>query len=231
MMALHPPPNARVHGLYGGQQVGVSSDGGFDRAVLWNGPGNPWFDLTPIDAISSAANGVFDGQQVGTARFGTFERAAVWHGTAATHVDLHPGWAISSTIWGVHRGVQAGAACVPGACRAGIWHGTAGSWFDLADFLPPEFTESYARGVWRNESLTVVAGYGYNIDTGRYEALLWRNCRVDVDGDGEVQVPDIFAFLSAWFAGDVSAANFNLDCCVNVTDIFSFLSAWFAGCP
>jgi hypothetical protein len=43
-----------------------------------------------------------------------------------------------------------------------------------------------------------------------------------------VQVADIFAFLNAWFAGDLSAD-------INggglaVSDIFAFLNAWFAGC-
>jgi hypothetical protein len=43
-------------------------------------------------------------------------------------------------------------------------------------------------------------------------------------------VPDIFAFLAAWFAQD-SSADFNGDTAVTVPDIFAFLSAWFAGCP
>jgi len=55
-------------------------------------------------------------------------------------------------------------------------------------------------------------------------------CRADFDGNGLVQVPDIFAFLSAWFALD-PRADFNGIQGVNVPDIFAFLSAWFAGCP
>ncbi|MBX3405050.1 MAG: hypothetical protein KF699_16690 [Phycisphaeraceae bacterium] len=56
-------------------------------------------------------------------------------------------------------------------------------------------------------------------------------CPADVNGDGVVTVPDIFYFLSYWFAGDIAHANFNSDCCINVNDIFDFLTAWFAGCP
>jgi hypothetical protein len=54
-------------------------------------------------------------------------------------------------------------------------------------------------------------------------------CRANFDGVGGVQVPDIFAFLSAWFAGNASA---NIDGVngVAVPDIFAFLSLWFAGC-
>jgi hypothetical protein len=54
-------------------------------------------------------------------------------------------------------------------------------------------------------------------------------CVADFDGDGDVAVPDIFAFLSAWFASDPSA---DLDGTpgIAVPDIFFFLSLWFAGC-
>ncbi len=54
-------------------------------------------------------------------------------------------------------------------------------------------------------------------------------CAADFDGNGVREVPDIFAFLSAWFAQD-ERADFNGDQTVNVPDIFAFLSAWFAGC-
>jgi len=55
-------------------------------------------------------------------------------------------------------------------------------------------------------------------------------CPADFDANGSREVPDIFAFLSAWFAQD-PAADFNGDSAISVPDIFSFLSAWFAGCP
>jgi len=42
-------------------------------------------------------------------------------------------------------------------------------------------------------------------------------------------VPDIFAFLSAWF-GQQPAADFDANGTIGVPDIFAFLSAWFAGC-
>jgi len=55
-------------------------------------------------------------------------------------------------------------------------------------------------------------------------------CSADFDNSGTVAVPDIFAFLSAWFAGQ-PAANFDGAGGVTVPDIFAFLSEWFAGCP
>lgn len=55
-------------------------------------------------------------------------------------------------------------------------------------------------------------------------------CPANFDGANGVDVPDIFAFLSAWFAGHPSA-NFDGVGGVTVNDIFAFLSAWFPGCP
>jgi predicted extracellular nuclease len=54
-------------------------------------------------------------------------------------------------------------------------------------------------------------------------------CAADFDGNGIVAVPDIFAFLSAWFAQG-PGADFDGDTAIAVPDIFAFLSAWFAGC-
>lgn len=52
-------------------------------------------------------------------------------------------------------------------------------------------------------------------------------CLADWNSDGVVGVPDIFAFLSDWFAG---MGDFNGDGMSTVSDIFLFLAAWFAGC-
>jgi hypothetical protein len=52
-------------------------------------------------------------------------------------------------------------------------------------------------------------------------------CPADFDGSGNVDVPDIFAFLSAWFTQDPRAWFFQ-GSPGGVPAIFSFLSAWFA---
>jgi hypothetical protein len=51
-------------------------------------------------------------------------------------------------------------------------------------------------------------------------------CDADWCEDGEVGVPDIFCFLSDWFAMDAEARCFGGTC--EVPAIFAFLSAWFA---
>ena len=54
-------------------------------------------------------------------------------------------------------------------------------------------------------------------------------CRADFDRSGASGVPDIFAFLAAWFAQDPSA-DIDGENGIEVPDIFAFLSQWFAGC-
>lgn len=54
-------------------------------------------------------------------------------------------------------------------------------------------------------------------------------CAADFDGNGEADVSDIFAYLSAWFAQEASADVDGIPG-VDVPDIFFFLSVWFAGC-
>jgi hypothetical protein len=54
-------------------------------------------------------------------------------------------------------------------------------------------------------------------------------CTADFDGNGQVEVPDIFVYLSAWFGGS-AAADVDGNGEVQVPDIFAFLGLWFAGC-
>ena len=53
-------------------------------------------------------------------------------------------------------------------------------------------------------------------------------CPADFDTDGTVAVPDIFAYLAAWFAVS-PRADIDGVAGVGVPDIFAFLSLWFAG--
>ena len=83
-----------------------------------------------------------------------------------------------------------------------------------------------------NSSSSLIYGVAF---TDRSSALVRADvtdgpvCAADFDGDGTIAVPDIFAFLSAWFAQD-PAAEFDGTPGITVPDIFAFLSAWFAGC-
>lgn len=55
------------------------------------------------------------------------------------------------------------------------------------------------------------------------------HCGADFDANGTVGVPDIFAYLSAWFSSD-PRADIDGTPGIGVPDIFAFLSLWFAGC-
>ncbi len=114
-------------------------------------------------------------------------------------------------------------------------------WIVLGTATTGAFGWAYAEG-----NVTVgpgtLAEYSYSDDSGvswgpagtdnphqvNVEVTLF--CPADFDGNGNVAVPDIFAFLSAWFAQD-PRADFDDDGTIAVPDIFAFLSAWFAGCP
>lgn len=67
------------------------------------------------------------------------------------------------------------------------------------------------------------------VDMGAYEWNPPPPCAADFNGNGTLEVADIFAFLNAWFAGS-PAANFDGINGLQVADIFAFLNAWFAGC-
>ncbi len=82
-----------------------------------------------------------------------------------------------------------------------------------------------AEGITIDERGTI-----YIVDETPRLFILERACPADFNHDGMRDVPDIFAFLGAWFA-NLACANFNGLGGVDVTDIFAFLSAWFAGCP
>lgn len=54
-------------------------------------------------------------------------------------------------------------------------------------------------------------------------------CVADYNASGTITVQDIFDFLTAWFAGDLSADS-NATGTVTVQDVFDFLGVWFTGC-
>jgi hypothetical protein len=78
--------------------------------------------------------------------------------------------------------------------------------------------------------VTGVAADGVFPENVRAMAFYAPACRADFDRNGVRDVSDIFAFLAAWFAGDL-AADFDGDGGPGVPDVFAFLTVWFAGCP
>jgi len=88
------------------------------------------------------------------------------------------------------------------------------------DDLNPSFPEMLGTGLI---DCAAAVGLAMNSET-------CSRCNADFNGNGNSEVPDIFAFLSAWFAQS-PLADSNVDGAIGVTDIFLFLAIWFAGCP
>ena len=118
----------------------------------------------------------------------------------------------------------------------------------IVEFMPNGSAPGYTRLAasrfdgWQVGEFFRISRNRSNVDPNIHDAEPWAthmlpdaaddevpDCAADFNADGEVTVPDIFAFLSAWFAtGD--AADFDGNNAIEVPDIFAFLSAWFAGC-
>jgi hypothetical protein len=54
-------------------------------------------------------------------------------------------------------------------------------------------------------------------------------CGADFDLSGTLTPGDIFAYLDAWFAGNLGA-DYDQSGALSVQDIFAFIAAWFTGC-
>lgn len=173
---LNPPGALTSHarGIDAGGQVGQAAVGGVWRASMWDGSAASWLDLHPAGSSRSFALGIGGGQQVGWAEFGGgAERASLWSGSAGSWVDLHPVGASYSQAVAVHDGIQVGHAQIGASRHASLWTGTAGSWEDLRLVLNGLWGDTLATGVWSDSVNTYVVGSGFNVDTGRNEALLW----------------------------------------------------------
>jgi hypothetical protein len=100
----------------------------------------------------------------------------------------------------------------------------------LAQVLPSGVTLTSASGI--SYDGTVIAGTGRDIHSGTsfaYVATIPVYCPSDQNGNGVVEVQDIFDFLNDWFAG-LSRADANGNGVLEVQDIFDYLNAWFQGC-
>jgi hypothetical protein len=111
-----------------------------------------------------------------------------------------------------------------------------------------------ARGTYRYATPTASAGRTYHFEFRDAAGTTWRYpahgefmtyleggctdnfvdsaaaCPLDFDGDGSLTVQDIFAFLSAWLAGDMRA-DYDHSLTLTPPDLFGYINAWAAGCP
>lgn len=199
-LSLHPlvqPFEANwsmANGVYGDEVVGEAEALRGEplvyvrQACLWTYSEGAWswLSLHPSAASTSSAHGVYyddvhGWRQVGDAWLSVGgpeqECAVVWTGTADSCVNLSPAEATASAAMAAYNGLQVGSAQIDGAMRASLWNWTAPGvpwqWVNLHAFLPSNYTESYASGIWGDESHIYVVGWGRNNATGRDEALMW----------------------------------------------------------
>lgn len=232
--SLHPSPTllSQAHGADGEQQVGVTvADASApNHAALWSGSSSSWVDLHPADATWSWARAVDDGQQVGWIFLDGVGHASLWNGTAESWVDLTPEGATESWGQDVHAGRQAGYARFDGVYHAGIWSGSAESWEDISLALTGSWGNTYANGVWSDANTIYVVGSGFNVQSGRNEALLWSRpiappAPGDINGDGIVNAADLGVLLGAW-GSNSTAADLDGDGVVGGSDLAILLGAW-----
>src|SRR5262249_31703333 len=145
-------------GTNGTQQVGYGDVliGVFQHshALLWTGSADSAVDLNPtnIPGMTDSSASATDGhQQVGdvwTWSAGVpVKHAVLWHGSADSAVDLNPAGFTDSSVNGVSNGKQIGWGRINIAGNALLWSGTAASAINLHQFLPGDFTQSYASGM------------------------------------------------------------------------------------
>jgi hypothetical protein len=223
----------------GAQQVGyVIVPGGDRRASLWAGTAASWVDLHPANATFSEAHATTGTMQAGLAVIDGMWRASVWTGTASSWVDLNPLCAVSSRIHDAAGSFQVGYAIDDsGLATALLWSGAADSWVNLSAFLPGSWEDTIARGVWSDGLTLHIVGEGYNIDTGRTEALLWTftgdgpiDCPGDTNGDGAVDFADLNAILATYGESGFADGDVNGDCAVEFSDLNEVMSNYGGEC-
>ncbi len=217
--------------------AGVSGSSNGNRAILWSNERTVLEDLgvLPGGAFSEALAISADGSAItGSSDSASGRRAFLWkRGTGMVDLGVLPGRGGPEG-----KAISADGSVVVGSDDAGafLWTSPLGM-VDLHAYL-------VSRGVtmtgWVLTSCNGISADGTAMaGSGRFNGASrgWVvrglppvTCAADFDAGGTVAVPDIFAFLAAWFAQD-ARADFDRNGTIAVPDIFAFLAAWFAGCP
>ena len=236
---LHPGAytRSRAWDTLGDLQVGSVEAGNLEPlASLWRGNVASHVLLHPPMAEWSEALATDGVRHGGYARMLgddglIFDRAVIWNGSQDDFTDIDP------PIFGPSRvnamdpaGVQVGQA----SNRAAFWMGTAESFLDLSSFLGSEYVLSEALGLHVQGDTVYVAGWAHNSTENRREAILWigtlpSSCPADIDGDGDADAEDFFAYLDLFANGD-DGADIDGDGDIDAEDFFGYLDLFAQGC-
>jgi hypothetical protein len=225
-----------------GSALNVLASGSWPLSYQWQredaqNPGT-WIDLTDSCSNFDASNWDYEGTSTVQIRIGQHFAGGGRAGNYRVVISNSCGAIVSDPATLTH---VVGACCIQGnACyieyqnpctqAGGIWLGAAAT----CDIDPCQFAPCCQSDGTCIETIPSVCSAAGGTPGTVGDSCFFVSCEpacvADFDNNGDVQVPDIFAFLSAWFAQDPSA---DLDGTpgIAVPDIFAFLSLWFAGCP
>ncbi len=142
-------------------------------------------------------------------------------------------WVLGSSCSPSPCGALGSCCDATGGCTSSTNAGCGGTWTSAGSCTPNPCPQT---GACCRAASCVLATT--NACSGQFHGIgsacgtagnLTTCCPANFDGASGVTVQDIFAFLEAWFAGDVRA-DFDRDSALSVFDIFSFLHDWFVGC-
>jgi hypothetical protein len=237
------PPVDHVQSSYTGLGVSLNvfASGSWPLTYQWQkeDPANPgtWIDLQEsCNGFNNANPWAYEGTTKNQLRIGTAEGGADRAGRYRVMVSNDCG-AVASDPCEVSFVV--GACCIPGnacfvefqsRCTGSPNFGTWGGAGTTCDVDPCAVVPCCLPGSICTDTtaLDCAAQGGTAGPEGQscFSFVCETYCDADWCEDGEVGVPDIFCFLSDWFAMDAEARCFGGTC--EVPAIFAFLSAWFA---
>jgi hypothetical protein len=179
------PPGARASRIFAtaaGRQVGDAEypppDLGNRKAGYWTGTAAS-FTLLPLPAntVSSDALAISpDGQSFGGEVLNSAQNTAfLWLNGGATLISLHPAGATNSGVSAMDNHFQVGAAGFGFGDAAALWQGSAASFVNLSSFLPANYGNAGASGVYSTAADVWVGGYAFNTTTSTYQAIVWHN--------------------------------------------------------
>ena len=176
--------------VWGGSAVAVDSGLQFGsvhigfgvvHAAMWSGTASSFVDMHPPVTGSgrSYITAASDGLQVGQIFYGNTAQPGMWGGTPESFTELTvPGETVS--VRSTRYGLILGSVTQNGASRAAIFRHGVSQWLDMSQFVPPWFSGITVRDLYVDAvsgEMTVV-GSGYNNNTSRSEALVWRPASV-----------------------------------------------------
>lgn len=213
---------------------------GVNRIARWDG--SQWYALGEgtsglVRCLLAMSNGdIIVGGAFATAGTETVGNIARWDGTAwhsiggGTNLDVYAlaempnGDLVAAGAFGL-----AGSTVVNNIAR---WNGT--EWLAMGSGVDAAGTPTLIRTMAVLPNGDLVIGGDFLNAGGQSSARFARwvddcapaFCDADWCHDGDVGVPDIFCFLSAWFALDDAAVNYGGS--PGVPAIFAYLAEWFA---